>query len=125
MAGPGLHAKIFTMRAFASILAACTISFARSDYTNIPYKYINDRPLELDIYFPSSDHASDPRSDPYPLIIYIHGGGWKGGSKSPLPPFLPSTADKAVVVVAAAATDTTSSERDRISREPRRIHAEV
>ena len=95
------------------LIVACTtfVVVAEADHTDIPYKYINGRPLQLDIYLPENDsippqHGSNfsDRSSlgtAYPLIIYIHGGGWKGGSKLPLPPFLPDAMNKAGAAVAA------------------------
>ncbi len=43
---------------------------------NIVYARAGDRDLPLDIYIP------DKAARPMPVIIWVHGGGWKGGSKS-------------------------------------------
>jgi acetyl esterase/lipase len=42
------------------------------------------RPLELDLYLPDTD---EPVPDgPLPVIVYVHGGGWRRGSRrEPLP----------------------------------------
>lgn len=42
------------------------------------------RPLELDLYLP---HTDGPKADgPAPVIVYVHGGGWRRGSRrEPLP----------------------------------------
>ena len=42
---------------------------------DIVYARIGDRDLPLDIYIP------DAAVRPMPVIIWVHGGGWKGGSK--------------------------------------------
>ncbi|MCH8218210.1 MAG: alpha/beta hydrolase fold domain-containing protein [Planctomycetes bacterium] len=42
---------------------------------DIVYARIGDRDLPLDIYIP------DTAVRPMPVIIWVHGGGWKGGSK--------------------------------------------
>jgi acetyl esterase/lipase len=42
---------------------------------DIVYATLGDRKLRLDLYPP----AKAPR--PLPLVIWIHGGGWRGGSK--------------------------------------------
>jgi acetyl esterase/lipase len=43
---------------------------------NIEYKNINGKSLQLDIYKPKNiDKAA-------PLLVFIHGGGWKGGQRS-------------------------------------------
>lgn len=43
---------------------------------NIVYETIGDRELPLDLYRPANSKG------PIPLIIWIHGGGWKSGSKN-------------------------------------------
>jgi acetyl esterase/lipase len=43
---------------------------------DIIYETVNGRELPLDLYRPAN------ATEPFPLIIWIHGGGWKGGSKS-------------------------------------------
>lgn len=49
---------------------------------DIEYARIGDLPLQLDLYIPEKAHP--------PLIVYIHGGAWRGGSKkdSPLRPLV-------------------------------------
>jgi acetyl esterase/lipase len=42
---------------------------------------IGYRPLELDLYLPSSD-------GPTPVVVYVHGGGWQRGSRRDPPPLL-------------------------------------
>ena len=42
---------------------------------DIVYARVGDRDLPLDIYVP------DKVAKPMPVIIWVHGGGWKGGSK--------------------------------------------
>ena len=43
---------------------------------DIVYETVNGRELPLDLYIPAG------ASEPLPLIIWIHGGGWRGGSKN-------------------------------------------
>jgi len=47
---------------------------------NIIYTETEHGPLHLDLYLPDNAPA------PVPLIIWIHGGGWRGGSKENCPP---------------------------------------
>lgn len=47
---------------------------------DIEYGRVGDRPLLLDIYRPLN-----PIISPMPAVIWIHGGGWRGGSKFPSP----------------------------------------
>lgn len=42
---------------------------------DITYATVDDRKLPLDLYLPASVNK------PVPLVIWIHGGGWRGGSK--------------------------------------------
>jgi len=43
---------------------------------NIEYKKINKRSLQLDIYQPKGI------TKPAPLLVFIHGGGWRGGDRA-------------------------------------------
>jgi len=43
---------------------------------NIVYKSIGKRNLKLDLFFPDSSEK------PIPIVIFIHGGGWRSGDKS-------------------------------------------
>ncbi len=47
---------------------------------DIAYIEGGDEAQKLDIYLPV-----EPSGTPLPLIVHIHGGGWKGGSKFPCP----------------------------------------
>jgi len=42
---------------------------------NIEYKNINGKSLQLDIYIPKNIVK------PAPLLVFIHGGGWRGGER--------------------------------------------
>lgn len=42
---------------------------------DITYATVGDRKLRLDLYLPAG------ADKPLPLVIWIHGGGWRGGSK--------------------------------------------
>lgn len=46
---------------------------------NLVYKQVNDRKLMLDLFVPEKG------AGPFPLIIYIHGGGWDSGSRHQCP----------------------------------------
>lgn len=48
---------------------------------DIVYERVGDRELPLDLYQPMAD-------EPTPLVIWIHGGGWKNGSKNGAGPAL-------------------------------------
>jgi acetyl esterase/lipase len=44
---------------------------------DITYATLNGRDLKLDLYAPKNKPAK-----PMPVVMWIHGGGWKGGSKN-------------------------------------------
>lgn len=47
---------------------------------DIPYIEDGDEAQKLDLYLPEQ-----PSDKPLPLIVHIHGGGWRAGSKFPCP----------------------------------------
>ena len=55
-------------------LAVTSVTITR----NIEYGRVDDSPLLLDIYNPH-----EPIVSPMPAVIWIHGGGWRGGDKFP------------------------------------------
>ena len=61
---------------FLLLLAAV---FAQADtQTDIEYARVGDTALLLDLHTPSN--VKQP-----PLIVYVHGGAWRAGSKSDVP----------------------------------------
>ena len=44
---------------------------------NVEYGRAGDRPLLLDVVRPK-----EPGSTPLPVVVFIHGGGWRGGDKA-------------------------------------------
>src|SRR6185312_9937130 len=44
---------------------------------DIEYARVADQPLRLDLYEPAAAKA--------PLLVYVHGGAWERGSKTPMP----------------------------------------
>ncbi len=48
-------------------------------YRDVEYGRIDDRPLLLDLYLPQKSRA------PVPAVVWVHGGGWAGGTKHPTP----------------------------------------
>ena len=65
-------------RGVGCLLLLCASSSPGQDcVADIEYARIGDRPLRLDIYRPD---VANP-----PLVIYVHGGAWRAGSKSDAP----------------------------------------
>ena len=48
-------------------------------HRNLVYATVDGRDLRLDLYVPAAKPA-----DPMPLVVWVHGGGWRGGSKEAL-----------------------------------------
>jgi len=46
---------------------------------DIIYATVGERRLPLDLYIPEKEEA---KGKPLPVVLWFHGGGWKGGSKS-------------------------------------------
>jgi acetyl esterase/lipase len=58
--------------------AAADSEAQRVDVTrDVEYGRAGERSLKLDIYQPTQR-----RADPLPALVWIHGGGWRGGDKS-------------------------------------------
>jgi len=45
-------------------------------FKDVVYEHVGDRELPLDIYLPADAEGL------LPLVIWVHGGGWQGGSKN-------------------------------------------
>ena len=58
---------------------------------NIEYKNINGKSLQLDIY------KLKELNEPAPLLVFIHGGGWRGGNRSDYLKYLIEYAEKGYV----------------------------
>lgn len=48
-------------------------------FRNLEYSRTGSRSLMLDVYRPGKS------DEPFPLVIWIHGGGWHSGSRTPCP----------------------------------------
>lgn len=65
---------------------------------NIEYKKVNDRSLQLDIYKPRD------LKEPAPLLVFVHGGGWKSGKRSDYLVYLVDFAKKGYVTATVSYT---------------------
>ncbi|MDR3403165.1 MAG: alpha/beta hydrolase [Chthoniobacter sp.] len=67
--------KLLLLAAVALTLPQLAPAFeAKRD---IEYARVGDLSLQLDLYIPPAQHG--------PLIVYVHGGAWRGGSKTEMP----------------------------------------
>ena len=48
------------------------------------YKTVGQRELKLDLYLPAAASAEQPA----PLVMWLHGGGWRNGSYKKAPSWL-------------------------------------
>lgn len=55
---------------------------------NVEYKNVNGKSLQIDFYKPENV------GEPLPLLLFIHGGGWKSGKRSDYMVYLVSFAEK-------------------------------
>ena len=55
---------------------------------DVEYKNVNGKSLQIDFYRPKN------KQGPLPLIVFIHGGSWKGGNRSDYLVYLVSFAQK-------------------------------
>ena len=61
---------------------------------DVEYGKVGDRALKLDILRPK-----EPQTQPMPVIVYVHGGAWKAGSKEGAPGTCIALARKGYLVV--------------------------
>jgi acetyl esterase/lipase len=82
--------------AFLSIwMASCILEVPAGVQVirNIPYATVNDKILRLDIYRPQKIKSK------LPVIVWLYGGGWRFGHKTPCPIARYATQDVAVVSI--------------------------
>lgn len=66
-------------------LGLCADPIAHRD---LVFAQPGDKPLKLDLYLPANKDTSDEKNAKQPkpkLFVWIHGGGWKAGSKTRVP----------------------------------------
>lgn len=65
--------------AWCAFAATSTMAQPLPTYPNLPYATVGTQQLMLDLYLPTN------ATPPFPLVVHIHGGGWSGGSRYPIP----------------------------------------
>ena len=63
----------------AAALAGPAVGQVQPTYSGLTYATLDGHPLLLDLYIPTGGPG------PFPLVIWIHGGGWAGGERFPAP----------------------------------------
>lgn len=75
-------AAVAPATALTCLALTCLVSAAEPRIDrDIEYAAVGDVRLRLDLYRPPADDAAPRR----PLILWIHGGAWRGGSKADVP----------------------------------------
>ncbi|MBN1236986.1 MAG: alpha/beta hydrolase [Gammaproteobacteria bacterium] len=54
------------------------------DHADVTYATVGQQPLKLDLYLPDAVGAASPETTAYPppLVVWLHGGAWRFGSKA-------------------------------------------
>lgn len=78
-----MNIRMFRSPAFCFAVLTSITSLASDgrvqEHRDLEYARVDGQSLKLDLYMPT-DRDTKP-----PLIVWIHGGGWRGGSKSKVP----------------------------------------
>lgn len=64
---------------FAFLLFSGTLGAAEPTITDVPYATVDGQRLTLALYHPPDTAA------PSPLVVWVHGGAWRAGSKADVP----------------------------------------
>lgn len=65
-------------------------------HADLTYAEVGGQPLRLDLYLPTAPGTARP------LLVWIHGGGWSGGSRYPAPGFAVGLRDLGFVVASVS-----------------------
>lgn len=79
---PAPHLAAAALLAFSPTIPAQQPGALVPDHRDVAYDD-KDPAQKLDVYLAKSDDAG-----PKPVMVYLHGGGWRGGSKNTIPGFL-------------------------------------
>lgn len=79
----------------AIILAVPLADLAAAEieqHPNLTYKTVGDRALQVDLAKPEGD-------GPFPAIVFIHGGGWRGGNRAGYRSMIRQAAERGYVAI--------------------------
>lgn len=72
---------ILNWMAAVPVLALALAGASLGDEMDIPYGQADGKILALDLYHPEGESGKRPA----PLVVWVHGGAWRSGSKSNVP----------------------------------------
>ena len=75
-----------------ALAAIATSTHAQTIHRDIAYANVGGRDLLLDLYLP------DDATSPTPVVLFIHGGGWAGGSHSGVPGYVREILDDDIAI---------------------------
>lgn len=78
------------------ILAKPACAQVTPTHADVIYAEVGGQPLRLDIYMPSTGGTARP------LLVWVHGGGWSGGSRYPAPSYAVGLRDLGFVVASVS-----------------------
>ncbi|MFN7550100.1 MAG: prolyl oligopeptidase family serine peptidase [Pseudomonadota bacterium] len=87
--GPALRAVLLLV---GVALAGAGVAQSAPTHRDVTYATVGGRALQLDLYLPAV------RTSPRPTLIWVHGGGWQSGSRSPPPAFATALVDRGIAV---------------------------
>lgn len=74
-------------------MALSAAAFAQTPtHADLEYARVNQQPLRLDLYLPNAPASGRP------LLLFVHGGGWSGGSKFPIAPGMVPLLDQGIAL---------------------------
>lgn len=84
--------------AIVALLTCAGVAQAQTapTFPDLEYAEVGGRALRLDLYLPANVSA------PVPLLVWIHGGGWSGGSRFPAPGFATQLRDRGIAVASVS-----------------------
>ncbi|MBI5431729.1 MAG: alpha/beta hydrolase [Planctomycetes bacterium] len=74
-----MSSSILTTCVALVALASNSVAQVVPTHSGLVYATLGSQDLKLDLYLPAGGTA------PSPVFLYIHGGGWSGGSRFPIP----------------------------------------
>jgi acetyl esterase/lipase len=71
--------RLLRLASLVLALPVATIAASTPTHRDIEYARVGEQVLKLDLHLPPAS------SSPSPLIVWVHGGGWRSGSKNGVP----------------------------------------